>query len=80
MNDENGSEEEVGRPIAEIAELQQEVQPGFLVRLRRRIERRSLTSQFLGFSWHFPKLILIELLEIVFSLFTPRNDRGGGPK
>ena len=67
-------------PIGEIASLQEEVPAGFLARLRRRIERRSLTSQIVGFSWEFPKVLLAQLLDFVFSLFTPRQDGGGGSK
>ena len=80
MPDDKLPGDEGDEPIAEIAALREDAGAGFLTRLRRRIERRSLTKQFLGFSWDFPKVILVELLEFVFSLFAPRHDGGGGSK
>ena len=68
---------DTGEPIRALAELGQPTTPGFLERVRLKIERRSLGNQFVDFSWHVPKILLLELLDLVFHLFGRQEDDGG---
>ena len=70
-----------GSPIAILSQLDHEPSPGFLVRVRKKIDRRVMASEFASFSWHIPKLILLEFLGAAFALFRPQTDRKqGGPR
>lgn len=78
MNDEDTNDAETGEPIAELADLGAEVRSGFVGRVRRRIDRRELTGQLLGFSWTAPFTILIEFLGMIFEMLgLARAPRGG---
>ncbi len=74
-----GDDEELGAPVAELADLEEEPAPTFLARLRRRIQRRVLASDVLEMSWFTPVLVLLEFLEMIFTgLFGPRKTDSGG--
>ena len=75
-----GNEDEEGRTIRELADLQVEVRSGFLRRVRRRIDRRMVTSQLLSASWHVPAAILLEFLGMIFGLFGFDEPREGGSR
>ena len=78
MNDERTNDVELGEPIAELADLHADVRPGFVGRVRRRIDRRELTGQLLGLTWSAPAAILLEFLGMVFELLgLGRAPRGG---
>jgi hypothetical protein len=62
---------DTGQPIEVLADLESPTRPGFMDRVRNRIERRSVTSQFLTFSWHLPKVVILEFLEMLFEMFSP---------
>ena len=68
---------DTGEPIRALAELDHPTSSGFLDRVRLKIERRSVGNQFAAFSWHVPKILLLEFLELVFHLFGQQNDDGG---
>lgn len=70
---------DAGEPIAVLADFDEPVSTGFLTRLRRKIDRRVLTSQFATATWEMPKIILIEFLGMIFEMFQPRTvDKGDG--
>jgi hypothetical protein len=69
-----------GDPVRRLSEFEEPVRRGFFGRLRRKIERRSLTSQLLGFSWHLPLTILLEFLGMFFQLVVPEKHGEGGSK
>jgi len=68
-----GNDEEVdtGQPIGMLSDLEHPARPGFMGRVRNRIERRSLTGQFATFSWYLPKVVLLEFVEMLFAFFGP---------
>jgi len=58
------------RPIASLAELEQEVSPHFLGAIRKKIYRRTATNQMLSFSWNLPKVILMEMIMLIGHLLS----------
>lgn len=63
-------DEQIGEePIRELADLRVDVTPGFLDRVRNRVERRVVTTQFLSLAWHVPAALLLEFLNMVFGAF-----------
>ena len=62
---------DLGEPVAELAALEVELRQGFLARLRRRIDRRSLSGEMLVVSWELPKMVLLEFLRLLFDLCSP---------
>ena len=58
MNPNDGEPEE---PISELRDQERETKPDFLARVRNRIHRRATTAQIASYSWHAPKLVLIEM-------------------
>jgi hypothetical protein len=80
-HDENGIRpNETGRPIAELRELVVEVRPGFVGRVRRRIDRRVLTGQLLSLSWHVPAAIALEFLGMIFEMVGIGDSPKGGSR
>jgi len=63
------------RPIRGLAEQELEPSPAFMVRVRRRIHRRSTVSQLASFSWALPKATITEMAGIIRHLFVAL---GGG--
>lgn len=61
MNPHNPQPDEPIRALAE-----QEVEPSsrFLQRVRSRIYRRTAASQLASYSWHLPKVILLEMVGV----------------
>ena len=73
----NDEDLDTGQPIEMLADLEEPARPGFMERVRNRIERRSLTGQFASFTWYLPKVILLEFLEMLFELFSsPQRPKG----
>ena len=70
-------EVDAGEPVAGLSDLEIDPSAGFLHRLRNDIARRSLASQFLSLTWYAPKMVLLEFVTMVFSLFRPADDRKG---
>lgn len=67
--------EETGQPLGVLTELDQETSADFVVRVRRKIERRNATANLVSFSWHLPKLILTEMAGMVAHLGTTAGTR-----
>lgn len=63
------------RPIRGLTEQELEPSSAFMVRVRRRIHRRSTVSQLASFSWGLPKAIVTEMAGIIRHLFL---SLGGG--
>jgi hypothetical protein len=64
-----GTENGTGRPIRALMELERETTPDFMSKVRNKIYRRTATSQVAAFSWHLPKVILIEMAGLLTYLF-----------
>lgn len=61
---------EAGEPIGTLWQLEQDTSSSFLARIRRRIYRRTTTSQLISVSWHLPGIVFTELLGILVHLVT----------
>lgn len=59
-----------GPPIAELQDLEQETSADFVLRVRRKIHRRTATSQLASFSWNMPRLLLTEIAGLFQHLFS----------
>ena len=68
-------DQDTGTPIAALRELQQDTSPLFLHRIRRRIYRRKTTSDLLCASWEFPKIVFVELANMLIHLFSGHSAR-----
>ena len=68
-------EQEAEQPIRVLRDLEQETSPDFAGKVRRKILRRTSTAQFAGFSWNLPKVILLELVNLLRHLFTAVSGR-----
>lgn len=69
-----------GEPIPELATLG--VSPGrdFMGRLRRKIGRRELTADVVGFSTGSPVTVFMEFLALIFDGLAGRKARPGGDR
>ena len=72
-----GDEVDAGEPIEVLGALERPASGGFIARLRRRIERRKLTSEVVSVGWHLPGIILLEFWNMVCQLVLPGEDRKG---
>ena len=61
----NPNAEEQEEPIRELREQERETKPDFLARVRNRIHRRTATAQMASYSWHAPRLVLIEMASML---------------
>lgn len=59
------SGDSVGEPVAALATLEQDTSPQFVAIVRKKIHRRTTVSQFMGFSWNFPRMLLLELVRML---------------
>ena len=57
--------QDLGLPIRELADLELEPSPRFMARVRGKIYRRMATAQFATYSWHLPKVILVEMASLL---------------
>lgn len=71
-------DQDLGEPIAALLDLEQDTSPTFLDRVRSKIYRRTTTSQFASFSWHLPKMILIEFWNMLVQILNPGATQKGG--
>ena len=55
-------------PLAELRELEVEPRPGFLERVRHRVDRRVLGVHALRFAWLAPALVLLEYLGVALTM------------
>lgn len=67
-----------GEPIAALSGLRHEARPGFLDRVRLKIQRRHLASHVVDLAWSGPTLVFIQFLEMIFSAFGSKDARPGG--
>lgn len=74
--DEPRDDIDTGRPIAALRDLVPEETPGFFDRLRKKIDRRIVTHEFVSLGWDVPRLVLKEFLEFVFQWFQPAPSGG----
>lgn len=70
------TEEEMGRPVSELALLDRTPESGFLGKVRRSIERRRLGSQVTGFAWNAPLIILLSFVEMLAGLIQISGSHG----
>lgn len=82
-NDDPSAEPEdpdLGEPIAALADLAIEPEPGLIGRIRRSIRRRLFVAEVADFSWSGPRQVLAEFLRLIFGIFdtgkTGNGDRG----
>jgi hypothetical protein len=71
------SADDAGEPVAALALLDLEASAGFWARVQKKINRRLTASQVVSFSWHLPQVILLELLDFAFHLFSPTQQPKG---
>ena len=64
-----GPDREMEQRIPALMEQEHETSPDFVDRVRGKIYRRTVTSQLASYSWHLPKMILIELASLLNHLF-----------
>ena len=56
-------------PIRELRDQERDTRPDFLARVRNSIHRRSATAQIASYSWHAPRLVLIEMASMLNYIF-----------
>jgi hypothetical protein len=89
MSDENdgpvptppgGREDDDDEPIRELRDLERETSPGFLGRIRRKIQRRTAVSHVATFSWQVPKVVLFELIGMLVHILNALGTRKGSER
>ena len=68
---------DLGEPIAALADLAVEVEPGLIGRIRRSIQRRMFVSHVADLSWSGPRSVLTEFLRMIFEMFGAGQTRNG---
>lgn len=66
-----------GEPIGVLAGFEHGTSPGFLTRIRRKIQRRTTAAQVASFSWNVPTLVLLELWRALIELLQPKDIKKG---
>jgi len=61
---------ETGRPLEQLRDWGEETSPLFAGRVRAKIYRRVAAKQLVTFWWDMPRLVLMEFLGVVMSLFS----------
>ena len=72
------NDQDMGEPIEALRDLEQDTSPSFLSSVRRKIYRRTTASQFASFSWHLPKMILVEFWNMLVQILNPDAAQKGG--
>ena len=69
---------DTGEPVTELATLTAPIPRGFAERLHHRIDRRTLANNAIAASWHFPIIVALEFVVMVFELlrFGGSDDKG----
>ncbi|QOY90753.1 hypothetical protein [Paludibaculum fermentans] len=72
MNPEDGNQaggtpidQETGEPIQALRDQEMETSPAFTAKVRRSIHRRTTAAQVAGYSWHLPKVTLLEMARLL---------------
>ena len=71
-------DQELGAPIVDLLNLEQDISPAFLSSVRKKIYRRVTASQFASFSWELPRMILLEFWKMLVELSKPTASQKGG--
>ena len=61
----NANDREPEEPLRELRDQERETKPEFLARVRNRIQRRSAAAQLANYSWHAPRVVLIEMASML---------------
>ena len=56
---------DVGEPIGILRDQEMDTTPRFVEKVRRTIYRRTAASQLASYSWHLPKVILVEMASLL---------------
>lgn len=64
------TEEEMGVPIGELAEIAEPTSAGFLGRIRGSIDRRRLGSELTDLSWNGVLSVMLEFVDMAVNLLT----------
>jgi hypothetical protein len=68
---------QTGEPIAELKELERETSAFFVRGVRRKIHRRTTTSQLLSFSWQMPGMAFAALGNMIIHILSALTIRRG---
>ncbi len=63
-NDSSTDDQDPGQPIAILKEAAIAPSTDFIGRVRRKIHRRTTASQLATYSWHMPKVVLLEMVGV----------------
>ena len=77
-DDDGGTPEDLGAPIAELRLLDEAPSSGFLGRLLGSLRRRDLSSQIVTLSWDGFGTVVLEFVKVIFSAFEPSARKKGG--
>ena len=66
-----------GEPIAALAGFEGNTSPGFMMRVRRKIQRRTTTAQVASFTWNVPSIVLLELWRVLIQLLQLKDVEKG---
>jgi len=66
-----GVPDDLGDPIAELRDFEEDASHGFLGRVLSALHRRSLVGQMATLAWTASAQAFFEFLGMIFSLFTP---------
>jgi hypothetical protein len=89
MSDENdgpiptppgGQDDGDDEPIRELRDLERDTSPGFLARIRRKIQRRTAVSHVATFSWQVPRVVLVELVGMLVHILNALGTRKGSER
>ena len=72
-----GDDHEMGEPIEALRDVEHDTSFSFLSVLRKKIHRRATVSQFLSFSWQAPKIIFVELGNMLIQILNALSIRKG---
>lgn len=65
-----GFGQEDGQPLSVLREHERDTRVDFLARVRNRIYRRSATAQIVSYSWHAPRMVLVEMASLLNHIFS----------
>jgi hypothetical protein len=63
-------ENDGGEPLRVLKDQELETSPDFMARVRSKIYRRTTTSQLVSYSWHLPRVVLMEMASVLGHLFS----------
>jgi hypothetical protein len=63
--DPNNPPGEPETPVSELREMEHEVSPEFMRKVRGKIHRKTTTNQFMSLTWYLPKVVLVEMAGVL---------------